>query len=172
MLLECALRRPSIAEEFGLPAGPGLSQVLSGRLLGDESLALHSPLPNLHVMTSGTIEGDPQELLASPRMGALLEAARQRYDLVVLDTPPVLPVADALVLAGQADGTLMLVRWEKTARVAVRDAARLLRNSRARMMGTVMTIVDMRTASIVGGRMLHSLDYYNGYHAERSPVRA
>ena len=59
-----------------------------------------------------------------PQSAALLAAVRERYDLVVLDTPPVLPVADALVLAQHADATLMVVRWEKTARPAVQDAVR------------------------------------------------
>jgi len=164
MLVECDFRRPSIAAMFGLPPGPGLSQVLNGTLLGSEDAALHQPVSQLHVLPAGWVQGDPQELLASRRMEALLAAARERYDLVILDTPPVLPVPDALVLGARADATLMLVRWEKTPRAVVQDAVRILRESRARVMGTVMTRVNMRTAQIVGGRMSHALGYYDGYH--------
>ncbi|MBS0558653.1 MAG: polysaccharide biosynthesis tyrosine autokinase [Proteobacteria bacterium] len=167
MLVECDFRRPSIARAFGLPPGAGLSQILNGTLLGSEDAVLHTPMPHLHVLPAGWVQGDPQELLASRRMEALLATARERYDLVVLDTPPVLPVADALVLSSRADATLMLVRWEKTPRSAVQDAVRMLRDSRARILGTVMTRVSMRTAQIVGGRISHALGYYDSYHARQ-----
>jgi len=101
-----------------------------------------------------------------PQSAALLAAVSERYDLVVLDTPPVLPVADALVLARQADATLMVIRWEKTARPAVQDAVRRLRESRARIMGTVMTRVDLRMAAGAPGRMSHAFSHYDMYHAE------
>jgi cellulose biosynthesis protein BcsQ len=100
-----------------------------------------------------------------PQSAALLAAVRERYDLVVLDTPPVLPVADALVLAQQADATLMVVRWEKTARPAVQDAVRArLCESRARIMGTVMTRVDLRRAAGAPGRMSYAFSHYDTYH--------
>jgi Mrp family chromosome partitioning ATPase len=97
-------------------------------------------------------------------MKALLTSARTRYDLVVLDTPPVLPVADALVLAGQADAMLMVVRWEKTPRTPAQDAVRLLHESRAHIMGAVMTRVDRRTAARLGGRISYAFSHYDGYH--------
>jgi polysaccharide biosynthesis transport protein len=100
-------------------------------------------------------------------MKELLAAVRAHYDLVLLDTPPVLPVADALVLAGQADATLLVVRWEKTARTATLGAVRLLRESRARIMGAVMTRVDSRKAAMLGGRMVHAFSEYKGYHVAR-----
>jgi Mrp family chromosome partitioning ATPase len=107
-------------------------------------------------------------MLASDRMAALLAAVRKKYDLVLLDTPPVLPVADALVLAPQVDATLVVVRWEKTARAATQDAVRLLHESRARIMGTVMTRVDSRTAAKSGGRISYALGNYYGYNMSSS----
>ncbi len=89
-------------------------------------------------------------------------------DLVILDTPPVLPVADALVLARQADATLAVVRWEKTPRVAASDAIRVLRESGARIMGVAMTQVDLRTAAISGGRMSYAFGHYDGYNVIRA----
>jgi Mrp family chromosome partitioning ATPase len=129
---------------------------------------VHEAAPRLNVITAGRTDLDPQEQLASRSMSAFLTAVRKRYDLVVLDTPPVLPVADALVLAPQVDATLMVVRWEKTPRTAARDALRLLRESHARVIGAIMTRVDRRTAAISTGRMSFAFSHYKGYHTARA----
>ena len=168
LLLECDLCCPSISQQLGLKPGPGLSDILSGTLLGKLKDVVREPEPRLHVIAAGSRQGDPQELLASNRMTQLLLAVRQTYDLVILDTPPVLPVADALVLARHADATLMVVRWEETSRTATRDAVRLLHDSRARVLGAIMTRVDMRAASISAGRMSYAFSHYDGYHTART----
>lgn len=165
LLLECDLCCPSLAKEFDLKPGPGLCDILSGNLLGDLRNVVNEPAPGLHMITAGSRNGDPQELLASNRMNQLLATARTNYDIVILDAPPILPVADALILARHADTTLMMVRWEKTSRAAARDAVRLLHDSRVPVLGAVMTRVDMRTASLCGGRMSYAFNLYDGYHA-------
>jgi polysaccharide biosynthesis transport protein len=167
LLLECDFGCPSLAEQFGLRQGPGLCEILSGGSLGDTDRLIHKPEPRLHVITAGKSSRDSQELLASRRMSALLVAVRAQYDLVLLDTPPVLPVADALVLGRQVDAALAVVRWEKTSRAAAIDGVRLLRESGARVMGVVMTQVDLRTASISGGRMAYAFRDYDGYTTVR-----
>jgi capsular exopolysaccharide synthesis family protein len=168
LLIDCDFRRPSIALHFGQAPAPGLSEVLKGGMLGDSQTIIREARPRLHVMPAGTAGGDPQELLASNRMSQLLSAVRARYDLVILDTPPVLPVADALVLARHADATLMVVRWEKTPRSVVQDATRLLRNSGAHFLGAVLTHVELRTAAQMGGRPAKAYDYYSGYNGFRT----
>jgi capsular exopolysaccharide synthesis family protein len=168
LLIECDFCRPSLANHFDIAPEPGLCAILSGDLLGSSSSIIHELGPRLDVIVSGNMTGDSQELLASNRMAALLAAVRARYDLVVLDTPPVLPVADALVLARQADATLMVVRWEKTARPAVQDAVRRLRESRARSIGMVMTRVNLRMAANAPGRMSHAFSHYGTYHIPRA----
>jgi len=167
LLLECDLCCPSLAAEFGLKPGPGLCDILSGKLLGKLEDVVREPEPGLHVIMAGSRAADSQELLASSRMSQLLEAVRANYDMVILDTPPVLPVADALILARHADATLMVVRWEKTARTAALDAVRLLHEARAQILGAVMTRVDMRTASQSGGRMSYAFSRYDGYQPAR-----
>jgi len=167
ILIECDFSYPSLASRFRLQPAPGLCELLSGDFAGGRNDVIRELEPRLHVIMAGRSKGDSQELLASDRMRELLAAVRAHYDLVVLDTPPVLPVADALVLAGQADATLLLVRWEKTARTATVDALRLLRESRARIMGAVLTRVDSRKAAILGGRMVHAFSEYKGYHLAR-----
>ncbi len=164
MLIECDLYCPSLAAHFRTAAGPGLCDILAGRLLGDIARVVHEPAPRLHVITAGRPVSDTQELLASGRMTALLAAVRARYDLVVLDTPPVLPVADALVLARHAEATLMVVRWDSTARHAVQDAMRQLHEYRARLLGVIMTQVDMRRAARAAGRMAYAFSFNGTYY--------
>jgi polysaccharide biosynthesis transport protein len=171
LLVDCDLGCPMLAQLFGLRSAPGLREILAGGLLGDSWNVVHEPAPRLSVITAGHTEGDPQELLASRSMAAFLVSVRAYYDLVVLDTPPVLPVADALVLAPQVDATVMVVRWEKTPRTAARDALRLLHESRARMMGAIMTRVDRRTAAISGGRLSFAFSRYDGYYSTRASRR-
>jgi polysaccharide biosynthesis transport protein len=165
LLLECDFGCPSLGDYFGMQPGPGLSEILSGGSLGRTDSLIRKPERHLHVILAGGVKADSQEMLASKRMSALLATVRSQYDLVILDTPPVLPVADALVLARQADATLAVVRWESTSRSAVSDAVRLLRGSGAQIMGVVMTQVDLRTAAISGGRMSYAFRHYDGYHA-------
>jgi capsular exopolysaccharide synthesis family protein len=168
ILIECDLGYPSLAAKLGLRPTRGLCELLSGDFVGTSSDVIHEPEARLHFIMAGSLKSDSQELLASDRMSELLAAVRERYDLVVLDTPPILPVADGLVLASQADTTLMIVRWEKTARTATQDAVRLLRESRVHIMGVVMTRVDMRKAAMLGGRLFYGFGQYEGYHFART----
>jgi polysaccharide biosynthesis transport protein len=168
LLLECDFRRPFMAKNFGLSASPGLSDILAGGLLGSTASPLHEVRPRLFVLPGGSVPADPQELLASHRMALLLAELRGQYDLVILDTPPVIPVADALVLSRHADATLLVVRWEKTSRVAVHDALSLLRRGRASLMATVLTRADVRRAAQSGGRPAKLYDYGSDYRIGRS----
>ena len=168
LLLECDFCRPSLAACFGLSESAGLCEMLSGRSLGRRERLIHQPIRNLDVILAGRQRGSSQELLTSPRMEALLLDARQRYDIVIIDTPPVLAVSDALVLGRLADATLTVVHWEKTPRDAVTNAINLLRGSGVLLMGAVMTRVDIKKAAIFGGRMSYALRQYDGY---RTAVR-
>jgi polysaccharide biosynthesis transport protein len=168
LLLECDFCCPSLARYLGVAPGPGLCEILSGKSLGATDNIIRQPTRNLDVILAGKMRGDSQEMLASRRMSALLNDVRQRYDVVIMDTPPVLPVADALVLGRQADATLAVVQWEKTPREAVMNSIRLLRNSGSPIMGVVMTRVDLRKAASAGGSMSYAFRHYDGYHPARA----
>jgi capsular exopolysaccharide synthesis family protein len=168
LLLECDFCCPSLAGYLGVPTGPGLCEILSGTSLGATENLIRQPARNLDVILAGKMRGNSQEMLASRRMNALLRDVRARYDLVIMDTPPVLPVADALVLGRQADATLAVVQWEKTPRDAVTNSIRLLRGSGSPIMGVVLTRVDLRKASLSGGRMAYAFSHYDGYHSARA----
>lgn len=144
LLIDADMRHPTIGRQMGLEDGPGLAEVLAGNLVGDGSAVARSLEPRLCVLPAGKPVGDPQELLGSVRFGHIIAWATGAFDLVVIDTPPVLPAADALLAARAADATVFAVRWEKTPRAAARDALRLLHGSGAKVLSAVLTQVQMR----------------------------
>ncbi|MCB8877648.1 GumC family protein [Acidisoma silvae] len=163
LLLECDFCRPSLAGHLGLTEGPGLCEILSGLSLGDTQKLVRHPETNLDVILAGRADHDSQELLASARMQGLLADARSRYDVIILDTPPVLPVADALVLGQNVDQTIAVVQWEKTPRDAAKDTIRLLRDSHIPVMGVILTQVNQKKAVMAGGRISYPFRHYEGY---------
>ena len=120
-LVECDLRRPRIAERLGLDDGVGTTTVLIGQISLDEALQKHADT-GLSVLTAGRRPPNPSELLQSHAMQELIRELRGRFDVVLLDAPPLLPVTDAALLAAQSDGLLMTVRHGKTSREQVRIA--------------------------------------------------
>ena len=97
---------------------------------------------NLFVLPTGATPPNPSELLASARTGFLLAQLRQRFDLLLIDSPPVIPVSDALLLAPQADGVVLVARSGKTNRKVAADALRRLGTARANILGCVLNCVD------------------------------
>jgi capsular exopolysaccharide synthesis family protein len=164
LLLECDFCCPSLGVHLDLSNGPGLSEILSGGRLGASDKLIRKPQPNLEVILAGDVHNNGQEMLASRRMRALLADARARYDVVIMDTPPVLPVADALVLGQHADATLAVVQWEKTPREAVLNTIQQLQDGGIPILGAIMTQVDQRKAVLGGGRISYSLRHYGRYH--------
>lgn len=129
IIVEADLRKPSVQHLFGLPAGPGLAEYLSGAAdLKDVMKFL--PAHNLTVITAGMTPTNPAELLGSTAMRRLLDQLRTRFDRVILDTPPVLPLADVAVLAPMVDGALLVVRAGVTPKPAIENALRGFDSSR------------------------------------------
>ena len=121
LLIDGDMRRPSVATLFGLPVGPGLADVLMGGVELDAAL-VNFPDQRLTVLPAGTPPGHPAELLGSSGMRRVLDSLRTRFDTVLLDMPPVAPVADVHVVSPMADGILMIVRAGVTAKPAIERA--------------------------------------------------
>jgi capsular exopolysaccharide synthesis family protein len=135
VLVEADLRKPSLQRLFGLPDGPGLSEYLVGAAeLKDVVQVL--PEYNLTVIPGGTAPTNPAELLGSTAMRRMLDQLRSRFDRVIVDTPPVLPLADVAVLAPIVDGTLLVVRVGVTPKPAIENALRAFDSSR--LLGVVL----------------------------------
>jgi capsular exopolysaccharide synthesis family protein len=135
VLVEADLRKPSLQHLFGLPAGAGLADYLSGAAeLKDIMKFL--PEHNLTVIPAGSTPMNPAELLGSTAMRRMLDHLRTRFDRVILDTPPVLPLADVAILAPLVDGALMVVRAGYTPKPAIENALRSFDASR--LLGVVL----------------------------------
>jgi capsular exopolysaccharide synthesis family protein len=135
VLLEADLRKPSLQQLFGLPAGPGLAEFLSGACELEDAMKF-LPDFNLTVIAAGAAPTNPAELLGSTAMRRLLDQLRTRFDRVILDTPPVLPLADVAVLAPIVDGALLVVRAGVTPKPAIENALRAFDSSR--LLGIVL----------------------------------
>ncbi|GIQ94210.1 CpsD/CapB family tyrosine-protein kinase [Lactiplantibacillus plantarum] len=144
LLVDADLRRPTIHQTFAISNQRGVSSWLSGQLM-DVNEAIYPVLDHLFVMPSGPKPPNPAELLASDRMTEFLTVATRKLDLVIVDAPPILPVTDARILAGQVDGTVLVVRQNFVEKVAVRQAVSALKNARAQLLGTIFNDVDIKT---------------------------
>ena len=152
LLIDADLRRPAIAERFGLDNAAGLTNVLAGAI-GLFQAVQNVPAVKLDVLTSGTIPPNPSELLASAQNARVIEESRARYDVVLIDTPPLLPVSDAAALAPATDASVLVCRANRTSSVEARRAAEALRSVSSKIGGVVLVGGD-RT-----GRRLGSYSY-------------
>ena len=147
LLVDADLRSPSIAEICGLEGGVGLSTVLIQEAAIDE-VAQPWGVPGLHVMTSGQLPPNPSQLIDSEAMTSFLRAARAQYDLVILDTAPLLAVTDAAVLAHLTDGALVVVRSRKLKRPDLVEALGSLDAVSAVCLGVLVNGVTRRRKDV------------------------
>lgn len=153
LLIEADLRRPSVSSYLGLEHSSGLTNVLVGQVDVDDVLQRWGG-DRLSVLSSGPVPPNPSELLGSSRMAALLARLREQFDMIIIDTPPLLPVTDAAVISRYADGVLLVVRHGKTKRNQVQQSMRDLDTVDARLLGSVL---NMRPT-----RGVDSSSYYGG----------
>src|SRR5690625_1570830 len=137
LLIDADLRKPTVHYTFRLDNLRGLSNILVGENTLQETIVA-SDMDNLDVVSCGPIPPKPSELLASKKMQNLIEEAKTMYDLIIFDTPPVLAVADAQILANIVDGSLLVIRSKQTEIEAATKAKEALEPARAKLLGTVL----------------------------------
>lgn len=157
VLVDADLRRPRMHGVFGLSRTPGLTEVLQDEATLEEGLR-STHVEGLHVLGAGRLVAAVSELLGGAAMGRLLRELNGRYDVVVLDTPPVLAAADAEILAAQADSVLVVVRAGQTERQSAHYAISQLRAIGARIVGAVLNDPDQKIAGY--GKYAYYYDYY------------
>nr|WP_255603799.1 CpsD/CapB family tyrosine-protein kinase [Oscillochloris sp. ZM17-4] len=136
LLVDCDLRRPSLHSIFGLSNELGLTSAI---LEGEGALPIQATAVNgLSLLSSGPLPPRPADLLGSRRMVALLDRLRATADIVLIDTPPVVAVTDAAVLAPQADGVLLVLQAGHTRRDRAREARQILEKVKANIIGVVL----------------------------------
>jgi capsular exopolysaccharide synthesis family protein len=163
-VIDADLRRPQLHKLFDVPAGPGLSAILTRRAAVDDALQPVEGLSGLRLLAPGSLPANPTKLLHAQRTEELFDELRAEFDVVIIDGPPLLPVADSLILTQFADLVLLVVRSNKSGRRVVAKARKALRR------------VDAGTTAAVLNRVHRSgpdgYDYYYGhYEMEPSPDR-
>jgi exopolysaccharide transport family protein len=142
LLIDADMRRPRVHEVLDQRQEPGLSNVLTGDTKYDDSV-LEVENTGLSVLTAGHMPPNPVELLGSKRFTDLLDTLKRRFDWVVVDTPPVMAVTDAPVVAHSADGVVFVVGSEMTSRSVAQTAVEQLTAANARVLGAVLNRVDL-----------------------------
>jgi non-specific protein-tyrosine kinase len=137
LLVDCDLRRPGLHALFGLPNEEGLTSAILAQSEGALPIQPTS-VPGLRLLASGPLPPRPADLLGSRRMGALIERLRGEADIVLFDTPPVVAVTDAAVLAPRVDGVLLVLHAGQTRRDRAREARQILEKVKANIVGVVL----------------------------------
>ena len=141
ILIDCDMRRPTLAEKLGVLKSPGLSSCLTGQC-GLNELVQYCGLKNaekaFHVISAGQNPPNPVELLSSDRMSKVLQVLRKEYDYVILDLPPVGEVSDAMAVANKTDGMLLIVRQNYCDRIALSDEVQQFAFIKAKILGVVI----------------------------------
>ncbi len=177
LLIGCNLRRPTLYRIFGLDQGPGVTDIVLGRMgwretvrgvtdmimggMGMGPILMTPGMENLSLITSGGVPPNPSEMLASEKMKTFIDEAREEYDIVLFDAPPVLPVTDAAILSNRTDATLLIYRAGKVPRAALRRAKVQIESVGGHVLGVVLNDLKAQIAGYTG-----SGQYYGKYYGD------
>jgi polysaccharide biosynthesis transport protein len=157
LLIDADLRRPACHTALNVYSLIGLSNYLAGR--GELNGAIQpTSIPNLSVLNCGAIPPSPTELIGSKRMREMLDLLTGYYDFLLIDSPPVMPVSDAVVLSSLAEGIIFVVRGQRTPKHIVKEALSQLGQNRSKVIGVVLNRVNIRSAEYK--------DYYKYYNPD------
>ncbi|WP_211164344.1 GumC family protein [Shewanella salipaludis] len=164
LVIDADMRKPTMGMRFGQPSyQAGLANFLSGTdALGD--CIVREVRPNVDLMPAGAIPLNPLELLVSPRFAELLTQLNEQYDKIIIDTPPVQAVSDALVLVGHADAVVMVVKADHTRSGAVKQTLGQLNQAHAKVYGVVLNQFNPKNASSYYGQY----GYYQAYESNEA----
>jgi capsular exopolysaccharide synthesis family protein len=164
LIIDADLRKPRLHEVFQVSNRTGLVSYLTGGA-DFESIVARTAVPQLYVTTSGPIPPNPSELLASDRMSELVNAARGRFDFVVIDTPPLLPVTDATLVGDLVDGVTICLRAGKVTREEARSCLDRLKMAGVKVLGVVLNRHLLNQGGYAGRRY----QTYETYGADTAP---
>jgi capsular exopolysaccharide synthesis family protein len=159
LLIDADMRRSAVHTSFDMVAEPGLSNVLVGDAALKEAVR-RAPIANLWILAGGRRPPNPSELLGSPQFTQMMSSFRKHFDWVIIDTPPVMAVTDACVLASTVSGVLFVVGAERADRHAARRALDQLETAGATVVGGVLSRVPLDRHKYYYGT------YYHAYHAK------
>ncbi|WP_419569419.1 GumC family protein [Rheinheimera sp.] len=167
LIIDADMRRPTLAKRFGLPAyQPGLANLIAGREQLDDCIVVDEK-SGVSLLPAGNVPPNPLELLSSPRFTELLQQLAQRFDRVIIDSPPVQAVSDALVIAKAADAVLYVVAADQTRGGAVKSGIHKLLQTENNLYGVILNKVNMKKVAQSYGDYSH-YGYYHYYSSEQS----
>lgn len=158
LVIEADLRLPKLSTVLGIDRTIGLTTVLAGRIQPENAVQSWGG-GSFDILASGPIPPNPSEILASKYMRMLLEHLRERYETILIDSPPLLPVSDSAAIAPATDGAILLCRYKRTTRAQVQGAVRALQAVSVPILGTVLTMAPQARSRAYG-------QYRSYYHRE------
>lgn len=168
LIIDCDLRKPSAHKVFGIDHDKGLSTYLS-RDIEIDGLITKLQIPNLSLLPCGPIPPNPAELISSERMKNLLRMLSERYDHVLIDSPPLIHVTDPVILSSLVDGVILVVHGGKSTRAVTQRARQELASVGAKVFGVVLNNVDLKRH---GYDDYYYYRHYSGYEQNGSEVSA
>jgi polysaccharide biosynthesis transport protein len=162
-MIDADLRRPRLHTFFDINNAVGLTNYLTTDLML-EDVILQTPVDNLFFMPSGILPADAAGILNSRRMSELIQDVKQRFDLVLVDSPPILGVSDASVLASEVDLTMVVVQHRKLPRNMLLRVKQAVQNVGGNVIGVVLNNVDVRSDS--------QYQYYTSYYTYYAPAES
>lgn len=158
VIVDCDMRRPAVHRAAGVKNSPGFVQCLTGRVTLSEAILQASGIPNLSIIPCGPIPPNPAEVLSSPMTSKLLRKLHEGFEYVLLDSPPILSVADSRILATLTDAVVLVTRANETPYDVVRRARSLLYGAGARILGVALNNVNIHKEGYSG-----KYGYYQQY---------
>ena len=168
LLLDCDLRRGRVHELLKIDKSPGMTRLLMGEVTPQEAI-VNSGLEGFDVIPRGPVIAGTTEILCQEPFERLLAMFRKHYDRIIIDSPPVLGLSESSSLQRLVDGTILVVRAEKTSRKDVLDAINLLKKSNAHFYGFVLNAVDLSKASNYYYYYYYSAPYYDQFEPDEKP---
>jgi capsular exopolysaccharide synthesis family protein len=165
LLVDCDLRRPMVHKVLAINDEPGLTNVLINKVTLEQVIHKFQN-EYLYVLSCGKLPPNPSEILDTSKMRELLAQFKNEYDLIILDSPPLIAVTDALVLSTMVDGVCLVIKSSRTSQEAALKAKQLLKNSRTRIIGTILNDINLK--DIYG----YYKDYYYSNNASKSVSNA
>ena len=167
VIVDGDLRKGGIAPVLSMDNSKGLSSVLTGVDKLEDALRQYDKQPNLWVLPSGPVPPNPAELSGSDRMAELCAQLAEQFDHVIIDSPPVLAVTDATIMARLVDGVVLVAESGRTHRAGLMRTRAILENSGARILGVVLNKLDLRKEGYYGYGYGYGYSHY--YHYRKYP---
>ena len=149
LLIDADLRKSKVHKYLGMEPETGLSDILSDGIDADNAFVSIKGIENLTILPAGKTPNNPAELLGSLKFKNLLSQLKEKYDYLILDTPPVVPVTDAGLIGSQIDGVIMVIQAGRTQKGVIKHGEGLLRQANAKLLGYIVTNIQYHVPAYI-----------------------